>query len=229
MELSPSNYQHRDSQGNKLDFPVGKVVCIGRNYAEHARELNNPVPERPLLFIKPATALVDLCQPIQLAPERGPTHFETELALLIGQPLTRATPEQACDAIAALGLGLDLTLRELQSELKQKGHPWELAKAFDGSCPISPLVPIQSIKSLDDCRLQLLLDSELRQDGSARQMITPIAELLAYISRHFTLQPGDLVLTGTPAGVGQLQVGQQLELRLLEGEKLLKEWRTEVV
>lgn len=223
------SYKHRIAEGQLLELPVGKVVCVGRNYAEHARELNNPVPERPLLFIKPASAIVDLCQPLQLDPERGPTHFETELALLIGQPLSKASPEDCLDAIAAVGLGLDLTLRELQSELKSQGHPWELAKAFDGSCPISPLVPIASIESLDDCRLQLILDGDLRQDGSARQMITPIAELLAYISRHFTLQPGDLVLTGTPAGVGQLQIRQQLELRLLEGEKLLKEWRTEVV
>ena len=222
-------YQHHNSDGTPIELPSGKVVCVGRNYAEHARELNNPVPTTPLLFIKPATALADLRQPIRLDPERGATHFETELTVLINLPLTRATPEQAEAAIGAIGLGLDLTLRELQSELKAKGHPWELAKAFDGSCPVSPLVPIDQIDDINDCQLQLEINGEVRQSGSARQMITPITELLVYISRHFTLLPGDLVLTGTPAGVGQLQAGQRLELRLLQQQQTLLELTTEVV
>lgn len=206
-------YQHQ--LNNSLSpLPAGKVVCVGRNYAEHARELNNPIPEEPILFIKPSTALLDMRQPIRLHPDRGPVHYETELAILIGQPLTRVQPGQVAAAIAGVGLGLDLTLRERQSQLKQLGHPWELAKAFDGSCPLSPFVPLAAINNLADCRLQLEIDAQLRQDGSSAQMLTPVLELIARISEHFTLLPGDVVLTGTPAGVGVLKPGMQLTLRL---------------
>ncbi|MEH6470142.1 MAG: fumarylacetoacetate hydrolase family protein [Halopseudomonas sp.] len=206
-------YQHRIND-TPFPFPAGKVVCVGRNYAEHAKELNNPIPSQPLLFIKPSTALVDLCQPLQLDSSRGPVHFETELAILIGQPLTRAKPEQIVAAIAGVGLGLDLTLRELQSQLKDKGHPWEIAKAFDGSCPLSPFVGLDKVKDIEDCRLQLEVDGELRQNGSSAEMLMPIVPLIAYCSQHFTLLPGDVVLTGTPAGVGVLHPGMTLRLRL---------------
>ncbi len=207
------NYQHH-LRAIASPLPAGKVVCVGRNYAEHAKELNNPVPDEPLLFIKPSTALVDMRQPIQLRLDHGPVHYETELAILIGQPLTRGQPDQVTAAIAGVGLGLDLTLRERQSQLKQQGHPWELAKAFDGSCPLSPFVPFEAITDIEDCRLQLEVDGELRQNGSSAEMLTPVVALIAYISQHFTLLPGDVVLTGTPAGVGVLQPGMQLTLRL---------------
>lgn len=207
------NYQHH-LRSTPSPLPVGKVVCVGRNYAEHAKELNNPVPDEPLLFIKPSTALMDMRQPIKLRVDRGPLHYETELAILIGQRLTRVQPDQVAAAIAGVGLGLDLTLRERQSRLKQQGHPWELAKAFDGSCPLSPFVPFAAIADIEDCRLQLEVDGELRQNGSSAEMLTPIVKLIAHISQHFTLLPGDVVLTGTPAGVGVLQPGMQLTLRL---------------
>jgi len=207
------HYQHHlDNSPSPL--PAGKVVCVGRNYAEHAKELNNPVPEEPLLFIKPSTALVDMRQPIELRGDRGPVHYETELAILIGQPLTRAQPDQVKAAIAGVGLGLDLTLRERQSLLKKQGHPWEIAKAFDGSCPLSPFVPFAAIRDIGDCRLQLEVDGELRQNGSSAEMLTPVVALIVYISQHFSLLPGDVVLTGTPAGVGVLEPGMQLRLRL---------------
>ena len=207
------NYQHQLDQ-NPSALPAGKIVCVGRNYAEHARELNNPVPEEPLLFIKPSTALVDLRQPIALRGDRGPVHYETELAILIGQPLTQATPDQVAAAIAGVGLGLDLTLRERQSQLKKLGHPWEIAKAFDGSCPLSPFVPFAVIANIEDCQLQLEIDGELRQQGSSAQMLTPVLALIAYISQHFSLLPGDVVLTGTPPGVGVLEPGMKLKLGL---------------
>ncbi|MFT6915218.1 MAG: 2-keto-4-pentenoate hydratase/2-oxohepta-3-ene-1,7-dioic acid hydratase in catechol pathway [Motiliproteus sp.] len=206
-------YQHRFNN-NLSPLPVGKVVCVGRNYAAHAKELNNPIPDEPILFIKPSTALVDMRQPIELRAARGPVHYETELAILIGQPLTRVQPGQVAAAIAGVGLGLDLTLRERQSQLKKLGHPWEVAKAFDGSCPLSPFVPLAGIDDLGDCRLQLEIDETLRQDGSSAQMLTPVLALIAYISEHFTLLPGDVVLTGTPAGVGILKPGMRLRLRL---------------
>ncbi len=208
------HYQHTNIDGGTIELPIGKVVCVGRNYAEHARELNNPVPSQPLLFIKPSTSLADLRQPIRLSGRSDSVHYETELAILIGQPLTQASQQQAEAAIAGVGLGLDLTLRELQSQLKQKGHPWEIAKAFDASCPMSPFSPYTAVTDINDCRLQLEVDGELRQHGSSAEMLTPILSLIAYCSQHFTLLPGDIVMTGTPAGVGVLQAGMELTLRL---------------
>lgn len=208
-------YQHRFANGSPADLPVGKVVCVGRNYAEHARELNNPVPTEPLLFIKPSTAIMPLAEPVVLTPSRGPVHYETEIALLIGSTLSGSVDEtQAKAAIAGVGLALDLTLRELQDQLKANGHPWERAKAFDGACPLSSFVPAASAPALDDIAVQLQINGELRQQGNSSQMITPILTLLRQIAAVFTLLPGDVVITGTPAGVGVLQPGDRLELAL---------------
>jgi len=207
-------YAHRYADGRTIPLPVGKVVCVGRNYADHARELNNPIPDTPLLFIKPATSIADLDAPLQLPDFGGPCHFEAELAVLIGAPLTRATPDRTLAAVAGYGLGLDLTLRELQERLKQKGHPWEMAKAFDHSCPLSAFVAVEQIADVEDCRYELWLNGQRQQRGDTRQMLTKVSALLAYCSQFFTLLPGDVVLTGTPAGVGVLQPGDQLKLSL---------------
>lgn len=207
-------YQHRYLDGSPLDLPVGKVVCIGRNYLEHIRELNNAVPETPILFMKPATSLLDLDEPIRLPVGRGECHHEVELAVLIGQELRNADLETARPAVAGYGIALDLTLRDLQNELKKKGHPWEVAKAFDGSCPLSPFLKPEALADPQATDLALRVNGELRQQGNTRQMMIGIFELLAYISTHFTLQPGDVVLTGTPAGVGPLQPGDRLILNL---------------
>lgn len=208
-------YQHQYSNGTPIDLPLGKVVCVGRNYVEHARELNNPVPDEPLLFIKPATAVVPLTEPVRLPRGRGAVHYETELALLISAPLSGVVSlAEASAAIAGVGLALDLTLRELQDQLKSKGHPWERAKAFDGACPMSAFVPVQSAPGLDNIPLQLHINGELRQDGNSAEMVTPILALLQHIAGIFTLLPGDVVLTGTPAGVGVLQAGDQLQVSI---------------
>ncbi|SFX39121.1 fumarylacetoacetate hydrolase family protein [Marinospirillum alkaliphilum] len=201
-------------QGQNWAHSLGKIVCVGRNYAEHAAELNNPVPEQPLLFIKPVTCAVPMGQPLQLPQGRGEVHYETEIALLIGQPLQQAAAEQAMEALAGVGLALDLTLRGLQSELKKQGHPWERAKAWDGACPLSEFVPASRVDDWSALALSLSINGELRQQGSAAQMLTPIAQLLSHISETFTLLPGDVVITGTPAGVGVLASGDQLQLSL---------------
>ncbi len=209
------SYQHQYLDGSSFPHALGKVVCVGRNYAEHARELNNPVPSEPLLFIKPATSVVALADSISLPRGRGAVHYETEIALLIGKPLSGViSAEEASKAIAGVGLALDLTLRELQDQLKSKGHPWERAKAFDGACPLSPFAPIEQAPALTDLPLQLHINGELRQDGNSAEMITPIIALLQHIAGVFTLLPGDVVITGTPAGVGVLQAGDQLQLSI---------------
>lgn len=209
------SYQHRFVDGTPANLPVGKVVCVGRNYAEHARELNNPIPSEPLLFIKPSTAIVPLGDPIMLQPARGPVHYETEIALLIGSLLSGDVSEaQAGAAIAGVGLALDLTLRELQDQLKEKGHPWERAKAFDGACPLSGFVPAAAVPALDNLDMRLHINGDLRQQGNSSQMITPIITLLQQIATVFTLLPGDVVITGTPAGVGVLHPGDRLDLAI---------------
>lgn len=207
-------YKHRINQ-KKSSLPVGKVVCVGRNYAAHAKELNNPVPDEPVLFLKPATALVDLCQPIVIPKQMGSCHYETELAILIGQRLSRGcTEKQVQLAITGVGLALDLTLRDLQQQLKSSGLPWEKAKAFDGACPLSEFISSDKIENLQDLNMKLWQNGELRQDGHTAQMLTPVLSLIIYATQFFTVEPGDIILTGTPAGVGALQSGDQLRLAL---------------
>lgn len=207
-------YQHRYLEGDPLDLPVGKVVCIGRNYLDHIRELNNAVPETPILFMKPATSLAGLDEPIRLPVGRGECHHEVELAVLVGRELCNADLETTRQAVAGYGVALDLTLRDVQNELKKKGHPWETAKAFDGSCPLSPFLKPEALADPQATDLALWINGEPRQQGNTRLMMIGIFELMAYISTHFTLQPGDVVLTGTPAGVGPLRSGDRLILGL---------------
>jgi len=207
------DYQHHWKDGTPVHLPLGKIVCIGRNYAEHARELNNPVPDEPLLFIKPATAAVHITRPLSMPQNSGAVHFEAELAVLIGRPLTNASASEAETAILGYGLALDLTLRDLQSKLKEKGQPWERAKGFDGACPLSPFVAADKLLK-DNIHFTLDIDGERRQTGETREMLNPVVPLIAHISSQFSLMPGDVVLTGTPKGVGALATGQTLSLEL---------------
>lgn len=212
-------YQHRHADGTPCTLPTGKIVCVGRNYAEHAKELNNPVPAEPILFIKPSTAAAPMSEPVRVPQGRGACHFETEMAVLIGRPLKNASEADAKAAIAGLGLGLDLTLREVQDGLKAKGLPWEKAKAFDGACPLSAFVPPGRVANLQDVRIRLVVNGDTRQDGNTADMLTPVLPLLVYMSTYFTLEPGDVVMTGTPKGVGPLVAGDVLRVSL--GDDLL--------
>ena len=208
-----SDYQHHWKDGTPVHLPLGKIVCVGRNYAEHARELNNPVPDEPLLFIKPASSAVHITRPLQAPRDQGEVHFETELAVLIGRPLTHASAREVEAAILGYGLALDLTLRDVQSKLKEKGQPWERAKAFDGACPLSPFVPAEKLPE-GNIHFTLDVNGQRQQTGDTDDMLNPILPLIAHMSKHFTLEPGDVVLTGTPKGVGPLVSGQTLSLEL---------------
>lgn len=199
--------------GAEFHSAPGKIVCVGRNYAAHAKELDNPIPEEPLLFMKPATALTSLNDKIMI-PQGGDCHYETEIALLIGQEISSCSRQEALLAIAGVGLALDLTKRELQSQLKAKSWPWDVAKGFDGACPISAFVPASVLSPASDIQFSLELEGELRQSGDSRNMLFSTLSLIEYISRHFTLLPGDIVLTGTPEGVGELKPGMSLRLSL---------------
>lgn len=212
------SYQHQYLDGTRIHFPMGKVVCVGRNYAAHAKELNNPVPTEPLLFIKPGSCVVALDDSFSIPnDERGAVHYEAEIAVLIGKPLSRKpNAEEVLDAISGFAPALDLTLRELQDQLKAKAYPWEVAKSFDGACVLAPFVPGDAVADLTDLGIRLSLNGELRQDGNSRDMLNPILPLIQHICGHFSLQAGDVILTGTPVGVGPLSAGDVLDLQLLD-------------
>jgi 2-keto-4-pentenoate hydratase/2-oxohepta-3-ene-1,7-dioic acid hydratase in catechol pathway len=207
-------YHHRDITGKYLPFPAGKVVCIGQNYADHIAELNSVVRPEPLFFIKPNSALCSVEPGFEIPKYSGPCHNELELAVLIAKPLKKSSENEVENSIWGYGLALDLTLRDVQAKLKKQGRPWELAKGFDGACPISSFINKSEITSPQDVNLQLVANKQIRQDGNSKHMIRPIYQLIAQMSQHFTLMPGDVVLTGTPAGVGPLNSGDKLTLSL---------------
>ena len=198
--------------GSRFEHACSKLVCVGRNYAEHAKELNNPVPTQPILFIKPESSVQD-GETLRL-PRAG-IHYELELAVVLARDLDGTSTFNARTDIAGLGLGIDLTDRDLQSELKQKGHPWERAKAFDGACYLTPFVPFTN-QDLGHLSFTLDINGERRQHGHSCDMLFSIDALIDEITSAFTLRAGDVVLTGTPKGVGQLAHGDVLALDLLD-------------
>ncbi|EWH12141.1 hypothetical protein DS2_00420 [Catenovulum agarivorans DS-2] len=206
-------YQHLDIDGKPIDLPVGKVVCLGGNYADHIEEMSSLVTEEAVIFMKPTTALVPLTPSFSIPTEQGDCHNETEVAVLIKSSLTQADEHHCLSAIWGLAIAQDLTLRTVQKRLKSQGRPWERAKAFDGSCPISGFVPVSAIANLQDIDFSLAVNGRARQQSNTKLMEHSIAMALAEISQQFTLLPGDIVLTGTPAGVANLNVNDQLNLK----------------
>ncbi|WNW12935.1 fumarylacetoacetate hydrolase family protein [Pseudomonas sp. DTU_2021_1001937_2_SI_NGA_ILE_001] len=214
------SYQHKYVDGTNIHFPVGKVVCIGRNYAEHAKELGNPVPTEPLLFIKPGSCVVPLEDGFSIPTDRGSVHYEAEIVVLLGKPLSKnPSEEEVLDAISGFAPGLDLTLRDVQSRLREKGLPWELAKSFDGAAVIAPFVPAETFPDLTDIGIRLTLNGKVVQDGNSSLMLNPILPMIQHMAANFSLQAGDLIMTGTPAGVGPFQPGDQIVLELAGQER----------
>ena len=199
-----------------------KIICIGRNYADHIAELRNETPAAPVIFLKPETALVPRGQPFFHPDFSSDVHYELELVLRISKNGRHIDAAFAPTYFDAIGLGLDFTARDLQSELKKKGLPWELAKAFDGSAPISPVFrPVAEFADLTNINFHLEVNGQTRQTGNSGMLLHPFAKIISFVSRYITLKQGDLLFTGTPAGVGPVQVGDQL-VGYLEGEKLLE-------
>ncbi len=188
-------------------IPRSKVIGIGRNYAAHAAELDNPVPDAPLLFIKPNTAVIGPGEPIVYPPETENLHFEGELAVVIGRICRRVPRDRAAEVIFGYTVGNDITARDLQTSDKQ----WARAKGFDSFCPLGPwIVTHLSLDEASDLQVTTTVNGELKQDGRTSDMVQGIAELIEYVSGFTTLLPGDVILTGTPAGVGPLQPGDQV-------------------
>lgn len=209
------NYQHQYIDDTTIHFTAGKVICVGRNYAEHAKELNNPIPTEPILFIKPSTSIVGSHGGFTIPQQHGAVHYEAEIAVLIGKQLTgKVSREEIINAIIGFAPALDLTLREVQAKLKEKGLPWEIAKCFDGACVLTPFITANSYSDLTNIDIRLTINGEVRQQGNSSEMLTPIVELIQYIATNFTILPGDVVLTGTPKGVGPLLVGDRVEMEL---------------
>ncbi len=198
-------------QTGKKSYPVGKIICLGRNYLDHIRELGNKVPDRAVIFCKPASSILPAGGEIVIPPYSDDCHHELELALLIGTTGKNIREEDALSHLAGYGVALDLTLRDLQSELKKKGLPWEIAKGFDTSCPLSDFVAADQVDNPNALHLQLKVNGEIRQDGTTAQMMRSVEEIVAEISTFYTLEPGDIILTGTPAGVSRIISGDLLE------------------
>lgn len=198
-----------------------KIICIGRNYADHAKEMKSELPTEPIFFMKPDTALLKEPSDIYMPDFSDEIHFECELVVKISKAGKFIQKEFAKNYYSEVTLGLDLTARDLQTKCKDKGLPWEIAKAFDNSAPISSKwIPISEI-NLSDLNFQFFQNGELKQNGSTKDMIFSVDELISYVSKFITLKTGDLIYTGTPAGVGSIHIGDKLE-GVLNGNKLFE-------
>lgn len=193
------------------ELEMGKIVCVGRNYAEHAKELGNEVPEFPLIFLKPVSALISSGKNIIHPDFSDDMHHEVELVLLLDKTVKNASLQEAEDAIAGYAVGLDMTLRDIQNELKKRGHPWTIAKCFDTSAVISPFMLKSEYKLKGNERIVLEVNGEARQNSTLDKMIFSPAEIVKYISSKLTLESGDLIYTGTPEGVGKVVKGDKLK------------------
>lgn len=192
---------------------VGKLLCIGRNYADHAAEMEREVPEQPMVFLKPATALIRTGGTVRLPPQSQTVHHEVELVAVIGTEGHRIAREQALDHVAAYAVGLDVTARDLQNEAKAQRHPWSVAKGFDTFAPLGPLTSASAIDDPQNVQLTLRRNGSVRQQASTVDMMFSVAELVHHCSQIFSLEPGDLLYTGTPSGVGPIEHGDRLEAR----------------
>ncbi len=193
--------------GSADRFPVRRIFCVGRNYAAHAREMGGDGREPPFFFSKPADAVVESGATIPYPPDTADLHHEIELVCAIARGGETIPVDQALDHVFGYAVGIDLTRRDRQAEAKQAGKPWDMAKGFDRSAPISPIRPGPHP---GEGRIWLAVDGQVRQDGDLRDMIWTVAETIAHLSRSVELQPGDLIFTGTPDGVGPVRRGQTM-------------------
>ena len=194
-------------KNSKEEITIGKIVCVGRNYAEHAIELGNEIPEKPVVFIKPASTVIYSGDTIKYPSFSNEMHHEVELILLIGENVKDASESEAEKSIIGYGVGLDMTLRDVQSKLKSKGHPWTIAKCFDTSAVLSDFVLKDDINLSLDEEIYLNVNDEERQRDKLNKMIFKPIELVQYLSSLMTLEKGDLIFTGTPKGVGKVSKG----------------------
>ncbi len=190
-----------------------KIFCVGRNYAKHAKELNNEVPSTPLIFMKPKTALLPNGLTFYYPEFSNDVHYEGEIVVRISKSIKSLTPSRVKDFIDGVSVGIDFTARDIQAKCKEKGHPWELAKSFDFSAAIGDFINLD-LEEISQSEIKVLKNGEQVQHGSAQDMIFDIPTLVSFISHRFTLHRGDLIYTGTPAGVGPITKGDVFEIYL---------------
>lgn len=214
------NFEYLFTDGTKL--PVKTIYCVGKNYAKHIKEMGGDAPSDPVIFIKPTSAYIQDGGTIMLPAFSNMVHHEVELVIVIGQATNGISKEEANNVIAGFGVGIDVTLRDIQNIAKNRGEPWAVAKGFATSAPISKIVPKSLInennKTFD---IELYVNNALRQKANTSEMQRTYSELIAYISNVFTLQPGDCIFTGTPDGVGRINHGDEIEA-ILKGYVSLK-------
>ncbi|MCE2999164.1 MAG: fumarylacetoacetate hydrolase family protein [Betaproteobacteria bacterium] len=193
-------------------FPVGRIYCVGRNYAEHAREMgHDPDREPPFFFMKPADAIVQNGATIPYPQMTKDVHHEIEMIVAIGQGGANIPVEKALDHVFGYGVGLDMTRRDLQGEAKKMGRPWEMGKAFDNSAPCTALKPVSMVGHPAKGAIWLKVNGEVKQKGDLSELIWNVPETISYLSHLITLRPGDIIMSGTPAGVGPIKPGDKLE------------------
>jgi acylpyruvate hydrolase len=197
-----------------------KIIAIGRNYAEHAKELNNPVPAVPVIFMKPDTAVLKDNKPFYHPEFSTDIHHEIELVLKVSKEGKHIAQKFASNYFDEIGLGIDFTARDIQQKHKEKGLPWELAKAFDNSAPVSKFIPKSEFKDLGNLNIRLDLNGNNVQDGNTKDLLFSFEYIIAFVSQYITLKKGDLIFTGTPKGVGKVNIGDHL-CGYLEDQKLL--------
>jgi acylpyruvate hydrolase len=199
-----------------------RIFCIGRNYVEHIKELNNERPEEPVIFTKPDTALIRNNAPFYYPDFSSDIHHEVELVLRIGKEGKNIEEKFASKYFDSIGIGIDFTARDLQQKAKAKGLPWDIAKGFNGSAPLSDkFIPVSDIKDLANINFKLEVNGQLKQQGNTSLMLFPFPYIIAYLSKFFTLKTGDLIFTGTPSGVGPVVAGDKLSA-YFENEKMLE-------
>jgi uncharacterized protein (TIGR00369 family) len=197
--------------GGGRELHVGKILAVGRNYSAHIAEMGAPEDSAPVFFLKPPSALVAGGGTIRLPPDAGEVHHEVELVVVVGRSGKMIPASEAPDHILGFAVGLDLTLRDVQNRAKQRGEPWTLSKGFDGSAPVSEVAMRDDVGDGSGLEIRLEVNGEVRQQGNTSQLLTPVAELIAIASRSMTLERGDLIFTGTPAGVGALRPGDRVQ------------------
>lgn len=210
-------------KNSSIEIQIGKIVCVGRNYAEHARELGNEVPEKPVVFLKPASAAIRSGGKIIYPSFSNEMHHEVELVLLIGTEIINASLLESENAIIGYGLGLDMTLRDVQNELKKKSHPWTIAKCFDTSAILSEFILKRNYSLTLEEEISLSINGILKQKEKLNKMIFKPAQIVQYISSLMCLEEGDLIYTGTPAGVGKVERGDNITAKILPFAELTAE------
>jgi 2-keto-4-pentenoate hydratase/2-oxohepta-3-ene-1,7-dioic acid hydratase in catechol pathway len=202
--------------GSPSETRVGKIMCLGRNYREHAKEMQAEVPTEPVVFLKPSTALLGTGGVIRLPAFSRDVHHEVEIVVAISKGGRDIPRERAFDHVGGYAIGLDLTARDVQSAAKKKGLPWAVSKGFDTSAPVSPVVPRDRVPDPGRLEFSLSVNGTIRQRGNAADMLFPVDATVSYLSTIFTLEPGDLIFTGTPEGVAAIARGDRLEARLAD-------------